>query len=142
MLQTQNSWFNKGGQCASHPNSSHRTTGDIFTPWWSPLLSSAGIFPAPLEATPQISQAALGFVPKSTCSLQSGHGAAPLGIDTSRAKAASGLEGSCWYCMATVCLPTFSSVAQEPKLLLPSSLWDGTGFIFSSTEQWLLSKTA
>lgn len=82
------------------------------------------------------------FVPKSTCSLQSGHGAAPLGIGTRKAKAAPGLGGSRWCSVATVCLPTFSYVGQEPKLLLPSSLWEGTGFIFSSTKQWLLSKTA
>lgn len=82
------------------------------------------------------------FIPKSTCSLQSGHGVAPLGIGTRKAKAAPGLGGSCWCSVATVCLPTFSSVGQEPKLLLPSSLWEGTGFISSSTKQWLLSRTA
>lgn len=78
----------------------------------------------------------------STCSLRSGHGAAPLGISTRKAKAVPGLGGSHWHCVATVCLPTFSSVDGEPQLLLPSSLGEGTGFILSSTDQWLLSKTA
>lgn len=50
------------------------------------------------------------------------------------------LRGLCWCCAAGVCPPTFSSTGGEPKLL-PTSLWEGTGFSFSSTDRWLLPKT-
>lgn len=40
--------------------SCHATRDGTFTPRWSPLLPSVGIFPVPLEAAPQVPQAALG----------------------------------------------------------------------------------
>lgn len=121
------------------------TSYNIFTPWRRPLLSPVGIFPVPLEATPEVSQAALGsrvwpcsqihlFPPARSwsCSIRN---------RKKEGKGSPRTGGSRLHCVATVCLPTSSSVDEEPELLLPSSLWERIGFSFSSTDQWLLSKT-
>lgn len=48
-------------QCGSpKPISHHVTRGGIFTPGWSPLLPLVGVSLVPLEAAPQVPQAALG----------------------------------------------------------------------------------
>lgn len=104
----QTSWFNKGGQRAGHPNSSHPTTREHLHPMVEPPSLISMHFPCPFVAKPTDLSGCSGLQ-VWLCSQAHQFPAvrswsAPLGMSTGRAKAAQGWRltlALCGHCFPT-----------------------------------------